>query len=552
MIILNEKKYNDLVQQAQQIRNEIVESVKQNGGHLAGNLGVVELTIALHELFDFPIDKLIFDVGHQSYVHKILTGRNLQNLRQTDGVSGFNDPNESEYDAFIAGHSGNSLSAALGLCTARDLKGENFIVVVVIGDASITNGLALESLFSNREKPKNFIVILNDNDMSISENKSGLQAMTSAEKEDIFKSCGFDYIDGGDGHDFKNLYTVLEKAKQNQKATFIRLKTTKGKGIAIAEKNPCEYHSLQKNMKPAENDFSVAMANAIEKIVEKNSDVVLITPAMQYGLALDRIFEKYPRRSFDVGICESHAFTMAAGMAKGGLRPIVCTYSTFLQRAYDQLIHDICLQKLPVIICLDRAGFVGGDGKTHQGVFDIPAMRAIPNLQIYTPKDCAEGEQMIEFALTQNCPVVLRYPNAKAKAFHQESAFDRENLWQILHKGSSDIYLLANGARAVTRAMEVAEKMPDITVINARTIKPLDENLLNTIQNKRLFTIEEGYLSCGFGSSIAEYYNKKKMAVNLEIIAMDEQFIDHGQIEEQAKLAKISTQDILDRIAKSR
>ena len=439
MIKLNDKKYSDLVEHAKQIRKEIVESVKQNGGHLAGNLGVVELTLTLHKLFEFPKDKLIFDVGHQSYVHKILTGRNLQNLRQNGGVSGFNDPNESEYDAFIAGHSGNSLSAALGLCTARDLKGENYTVVVIIGDASITNGLALESLFSNKIKPNNLIVILNDNDMSISDNKSGLQAMTSAEKEGIFTSCGFDYIDGGDGHDFKNLFTVLQKAKQNKKATFIRLKTTKGKGIDIAEKNPCEYHSLQKNLQPAENDFSVAMANAIEKVVEKNSDVVLLTPAMQYGLALDRIFERYPTRSFDVGICESHAFTMAAGLARGGLKPIVCTYSTFLQRAYDQLIHDICLQNLPVIICLDRAGFVGGDGKTHQGLFDIPAMRAIPNLQIYAPKDCEEGEQMLQFALTQNCPVVLRYPNAKAKAFHKESTFDSENIWQILHKGGSDI-----------------------------------------------------------------------------------------------------------------
>ena len=548
----NKKNNNDLMQQAQQLRMEIIESVKQNGGHLAGNLGVVELTIALHELFNFPIDKIIFDVGHQSYVHKILTGRNLKNLRQTDGISGFNDPNESIYDAFIAGHSGNSLSAGLGLCFARDLKGENFKVIIIIGDASITNGLALESLFSNKVKPENLIVILNDNDMSISENKSTLQKMKREEKEVLFTSCGFEYIDGGDGHNFENLFTILQKAKDNKKATFIHLKTVKGKGFDIAEDSPCCYHSLQKNLQPAENDFSVSMAKSIEKIAEENEDVVVITPAMQYGLALDDFFKKYPKRSIDVGICESHAFTMAAGMARGGLRPIVCTYSTFLQRAYDQLIHDICLQNLPVVICLDRAGFVGGDGKTHQGVFDIPAMRVIPNLQIYTPKDCREGEQMLQFALKQNCPVVLRYPNAKVVNFHHESSINTENLWEILYSGKSDICLLANGARAVTRAMQVKEKMPDITVINARTIKPLDEKLLKSIQNKRIFTVEEGYLSAGFGSSIAEFYCVNDIPVELDIIAMDEKFIDHGLIEEQAKIAKISTQDILDRIEKSR
>ncbi len=552
MIKLNSEKNSALIQQALQLRTEIIESVKQNGGHLAGNLGVVELTIMLHQLFNFPIDKIIFDVGHQSYVHKILTGRNLKDLRQTNGVSGFNDPQESIYDSFIAGHSGNSLSAGLGLCYARDLKGENFKIIVVIGDASITNGLALESLFSHREKPENFLVILNDNDMSISENKSTLQSMQSAEKKALFTSCGFEYIDGGDGHDFENLYKILQKAKKKTKATFIHLKTRKGKGLDFAEKNPCNYHSLQKDLQPAQNDFSEAMAKSIEKIAAKNKDIVVITPAMQYGLALDEFFYRYPTRSMDVGICESHAFTMAAGMAKGGLRPIICTYSTFLQRAYDQLIHDICIQNLPVIICLDRAGFVGGDGKTHQGLFDIPAMRTIPHLQIYTPKDCREGELMLQFAIKQNCPVVLRYPNAKAVNFHQESSIEMENLWEILHSGQSDIVLLANGARAVARAMQVQKKIPDITIVNARTIKPLDEKLLKNIQNKRIFTIEEGYLSAGFGSCIAEFYIVQRMQVQLEIIAMDERFIDHGSIEEQAKIAKISTEDILKRIEKSR
>lgn len=552
MIKLNEKKKNDLILQAQQLRETIVASVKENGGHLAGNLGVTELTLALHTLFQFPIDKILFDVGHQSYVHKILSGRSLQNLRQMQGVSGFNDPCESEFDSFIAGHSGNSISAALGICAARDIKKENFAVLVVIGDASITNGLALESLFSKKQKPDNFIVILNDNAMSISPNTSALQNMSIAEREIFFKSCGFDYIEGGDGHDFDNLFTVLQRAKANTKATFIHLKTVKGKGLAKAEENACIYHSVQKQLKNAENDFSLAIATALEEIAQRNKDIVVLTPAMQYGLALENFFKKYPDRAYDVGICESHAFTMAAGMAKGGLKPVVCTYSTFLQRAYDQLIHDICIQNLPVVICLDRAGFVGGDGKTHQGMFDIPAMRAIPNLQIYTPKDCIEGKLILEYALEQNSPVVLRYPNAKTLNFERQTPIDSEHLWEVLQEGTEEICLLANGARAVERAMQVAKQLPQVMVVNARTIKPLDETLLKRIENKEIFTIEESYFAGGFGSCILEYYSKNKKQVHLESIAVDELFIDHGQIDEQAKIAQISVDAIYNRLIKSR
>lgn len=548
MIKLNEKKKNDLILQARQLREQILQSVKKNGGHLAGNLGVTELTIALHELFQFPTDKLLFDVGHQSYAHKILSGRSLQNLRQMQGVSGFNDPLESEFDSFIAGHSGNSISAALGICAARDIKKEQFTVVVVIGDASITNGLALESLFSNKQKPNHFIVILNDNDMSISPNTSALQQMSNTEREIFFKSCGFEYLQGGDGHDFENLFSVLERAKENTKATFIHLKTVKGKGLVEAEKNACIYHSLQKEFKNAENDFSLAIATALENIAQENKDIVVLTPAMQYGLALEKFFKKYPERAYDVGICESHAFTMAAGMAKGGLKPIVCTYSTFLQRAYDQLIHDICIQNLPVVICLDRAGFVGGDGKTHQGMFDIPAMRAIPNLQIYAPKDCKEGELLLQYALQQNGPVVLRYPNAKIENLKRQTPIDKEHLWEVLQEGTADICLVANGARAVHRAMEVAKQMPQVMVVNARTIQPLDEVILKKIEKKYIVTIEESYFAGGFGSCIAEYYSKNKRAVQMESIAVEDMFIDHGQIEEQAEVAKISVNAIYNRL----
>ena len=568
---------------AKQLREELLGAVRENGGHLSSNLGVVELTVALYSVFDFPKDKLIFDVGHQSYAHKLITGRTLDTLRKKGGVSGFPDPAESEYDAFIAGHSGTSVAAGLGMCAARDLRGEDYKVISFIGDASLGNGTALEAIFATEKKPENFVVVLNDNGMSIDKNHSALYRSLSKmtakrryrtfnsflsrtfketgafgkklrkvkytlkgwlNKNDFFERCGFKYIGPVNGHDLHELIEVLTDIKKLREPVFLHAVTLKGKGYDAAEADPARFHGVARNFACGENSFSVALGRLLTERAAEDPALVAVTAAMTDGVGLTEFAEKFPTRIFDAGICEEYAVTMAAGMAKGGLCPVVCIYSTFLQRAYDQIIHDVCLQNLPVIFCIDRAGFVGADGKTHQGLFDLSALRAVPNLRIFAPKDCAELADVFDYAKGINAPCAIRYPNGYAPNLGSRQKIGDYYRWETLSDGDG-VVVLASGARAVARALEAKKRSgTDCKVINCRTVKPLDERILREIADKKIITFEEGYLSGGFGSAVAEYYASCAQPVRLKIMGAENKFIPHATAQEQAQDCRLSALDL--------
>lgn len=584
------KTYNkrQLEELAQGLREELIRTVKENGGHLSSNLGTVELIIALHKVFDFPHDKLIFDVGHQAYVHKLLTGRDLGSLRRQGGVSGFPDPAESEYDSFIAGHSGNSVAAGIGMCSARDLRGEKYRVISFIGDASLGNGLALEAVFSSEEKPKNFLVVLNDNGMSIRTNHSALYRSiskvtarkryrrfnsrmqrvfkeTSAfgrylrkikynikgwlNKNAFFERCGFKYVGPVDGHDLPELLGVLNNIRQIDMPVLLHVITQKGRGYEAAEQDPSRYHGVARNFAGGENSFSVALGRLLCEKAAADPSLVAITAAMTDGVGLSDFAAKYPRRLFDVGICEEYAVTMAAGMAKGGLYPVVCLYSTFLQRAVDQIVHDVCLQNLPVLFCVDRAGFVGADGKTHQGLLDLPMLRAVPNLDIYAPKDCAELADLYEFARARRRPALLRYPNGYCPNLGSVHKISDFYLWETLSDGDGPV-VLACGARAVSRALE-AKKLSGVAsakIVNCRCVSPLDEHFLDAIAKKRIITFEEGYAAGGFGSAVAEYYARLACPVQLKIVGADSLPAEHATAQEQAEAFRLTATDLARKI----
>lgn len=568
---------------ARQLREELLGAVRENGGHLSSNLGVVELTVALYSVFDFPKDKLIFDVGHQSYAHKLITGRTLDTLRKKGGVSGFPDPDESEYDAFIAGHSGTSVAAGLGMCAARDLRGEDYKVISFIGDASLGNGTALEAIFATEKKPENFVVVLNDNGMSIDKNHSALYRSLSKmtakrryrtfnsflsrtfketgafgkklrklkytlkgwlNKNDFFERCGFKYIGPVNGHDLHELIEVLTDIKKLREPVFLHAVTLKGKGYEAAEADPARFHGVARNFASGENSFSVALGRLLCERAQEDPALVAVTAAMTDGVGLSEFAEKFPTRIFDAGICEEYAVTMAAGMAKGGLCPVVCIYSTFLQRAYDQIIHDVCLQNLPVIFCIDRAGFVGSDGKTHQGLFDLSALRTVPNLRIFMPKDCAELADVFDYARSLGVPCAIRYPNGYAPNLGSRQKIGDYYRWETLSDGDG-VIVLASGARAVARALEAKKRSGiDCRIVNCRTVKPLDERVLREIADKKIITFEEGYLSGGFGSAVAEYYASCAQPVRLKIMGAENKFIPHATAEEQAQDCRLSANDL--------
>ena len=576
-----------LEEAAKQIRDELVARVKENGGHLSANLGVVELTLALHAVFDFPQDKLIFDVGHQSYVHKLITGRDLGALRQKGGTGGFPDPEESEYDAFIAGHSGTSIAAGIGLCNARDLLGENYKVISLIGDASLGNGTALEAVFSSETKPKNFVVVLNDNGMSISKNQSALyrslSKMTAKKryrkvnsflgktfketgafgrklrkfkyflkgwlnKNDFFERCGFKYIGPVDGHDLHELMAVLSNIRKMDEPVFLHAVTRKGKGYTPAEEDPERFHGTAKNFAAGENSFSTALGRLLCGLAEREKRIVAVTAAMKDGVGLSEFSQKFPDRCFDAGICEEYAVTMAAGMAKGGLLPVVCIYSTFLQRAFDQIAHDVCLQNLPVIFCVDRAGFVGADGKTHQGLLDEAFLRSVPNLRIFAPKDCAELADVFGFALEKGGPCAIRYPNGYAPNLGGTQEISDYYLWETLSDGDG-VVVLASGARAVARALDAKRLSGEnCMVVNCRTVKPLDERLLREVSHRKIIAFEEGYLAGGFGSAVAEFYASCAQPVKLKIIGAENKFIPHAAAAQQAEDCRLTAQDLARKI----
>ena len=577
------------IELAEEIRKYILEVVSENGGHLASNLGVVELTIALHSVFDMSKDKIIWDVGHQSYVHKILTGRKeqLKTLRKLDGIAGFPKTNECEADCFNTGHSSTSISAALGMARARDIKKENNSVIAVIGDGALTGGMAFEALNDAGCNKTKLTVILNDNEMSISKNTGGLSMMLSkirtrksytkpniSAKKVILKipvvgkpvvkivqkfkgsikqlvipkmfleDIGFRYLGPVDGHNEAELERMLNITKQLDGPVLLHVITKKGKGYKIAEENPDKFHATGpfeidtgKSKKKKSKDYSKVLGDKLVELAQNDDKIVAITAAMKDGTGLTEFANKFPDRFFDVGIAEQHALCMAAGMAKEGMKPVVPIYSSFYQRGYDQVIHDIAIQKLPVVMCVDRAGIVGADGETHQGLLDMAFFRIVPNLIIMAPKDFVEFEKMIEFAIKLEKPVVIRYPRGgedKYK-FNKEEKIELGKAETLKYGKNATIIAIG---KTVSKAVKIAEKLEKVEVINARFLKPVDvEKIKESIaKTKNVIVIEDGTSVGGLTTAIKELIVDENLKnIKFKSFAYPDKFIEHGSVEELEK-----------------
>ena len=570
---------------SQEIRDLIIDVTSKNGGHVASNLGVVELTIALHSIFDTPKDKIVWDVGHQCYVHKILTGRReeFQNIRKLGGISGFPKICESEYDNFNTGHSSTSISIATGMARARDILNENYEVIAVIGDGSLTGGMALEALNDAGSSKTNVKVILNDNEMSISKNVGGIPLYLSKMRTKTgytrsnrkikaivnkipyigkpiisfahytkqiikravfrnmyFEDIGFTYLGPVDGHDIKKLEDILERSKKINGPVLIHVVTKKGKGYKLAEENPDKFHGISAydketgEVKKSKN-YSKVFGEKLVKMASEDKRIVAVTAAMRDGTGLKEFAEKFPNRFFDVGIAEQHALGLIAGMARAGLKPVLPIYSSFLQRGYDQIIHDIALSGIPVTVCIDRAGIVGNDGETHQGIFDLSFLSSIPNIVIMAPKNFEELDKMLEFGVNLDKPVFIRYPRG-GENFSFESTEDIElGKAEIVQEGT-DLSIIAIG-NMVGRAEEVASFLLEksVEIINARFLKPLDEeSILNSIRKTgNCITIEDNLLKGGLGSAVVEAVNKSDIQdVKIKSFGYDDTFVEHGTVKE--------------------
>lgn len=578
---LKQYNFDVLCELAQDIRERIIETIKENGGHLSSNLGLVETTIALHQCFDFSKDKLIFDVGHQCYTHKLLTERKekFSSIRTWGGISGFPDAEESVYDCFSTGHAGTSISAGLGLCAARNALGQDYCVVNVVGDGSLANGLNLEALHASNEKPKNYVLILNDNGMSISKNKNGFYKLISKgttkkgyvkskravkrifgnsfitrflvkvrefikrmfNSYNYFEKIGFKYVGIIDGNDVKELTQILPRIKEasKQKAIFLHIKTTKGKGYREAEENSSDYHGVSKNFEQSPGGFGLTLGKTLNNLIEKDSSIVAITAGMKDGTGLIEVENQFPKNFFDVGIAEEYAVTMAAGMAKGGLKPVVAIYSTFLQRSYDQILHDVCIQNLPVVFCLDRAGLCGEDGKTHQGVFDISFLSHMPNMTILAPADEKDLQGALEYALSLNSPVAIRYPKQESRSLNL-STFDGK--WERITNGDKAT-VLAVGPRMINLALELNEACENtLSVVCVRSVKPLDQEFLSTLSGK-IITLEENALLGGFGQLVKEHFTSNN-EVRVHSYGVQDKFIPHGKVVEQLDYCGLNVETI--------
>ena len=592
-------------QLAQEIRDFLIRSLSETGGHLASNLGVVELTIALHRFLHFPEDKLVWDVGHQAYTHKILTGRKEQfaTLRKTGGLSGFPKRKESDCDAFDTGHSSTSISAGLGLVQARDLKGENYQVVSVIGDGALTGGMAYEALNNAAELKKNFIIILNDNEMSITRNVGGMSSyldhirmaapytelkmgVTNALKKIpkvgdgmvdalhktkssikqlvipgmLFENMGLTYLGPVDGHDMRQLGKVLQEAKRKQGPVLIHVLTEKGRGYEPAMRHPARFHGAapyeietglpKSNGNPSYTDiFSTVM----RKFGDREPDVVAVSAAMVPGTGLKRFGNMFPERLFDVGIAEEHAVTFAAGLALGGLRPVVAIYSSFLQRAVDQILHDVCMQNLPVVFAVDRAGLVGSDGETHHGCFDLSYLSMMPNMMVMAPKNKWELSDMLKFAIRQKSPVAIRYPRGEAYTGLEDYRAPIEmGKAEILEKGKK-IAILAVG-NMVRTAVQVTENLRNCgyepTLVNMRFVKPLDMDLLEILREDHslIVTMEENVKSGGFGEQVMTYYGSRLHSPAVRIVAIEDKFVPHGSVEDLMHQQQMDSASVTERI----
>ena len=518
-----------------------MDTVNKTGGHLASSLGAVDAIIAMLYCFDFESDKVIFDVGHQAYAYKILTDRRekFEKLRQEDGVSGFPLISESKYDHFTSGHAGDALAGSLGYCYARDLQKQDNYVITFTGDSSFANGESLEALLSTSKKPNKFLVILNDNQMSISPNANAFSKFLSCEDEDSLSKAdfltkfGLNYIGISDGHDINGLISQFNNFKQNPVPTLIHIKTVKGKGFNKAESDCEYYHGVSKDLVISENHFADNLGAILSKRIEADPKTVCIVAGMSYGTGTDCIKIKYPSNFIDVGISEDLAVTYASGLALGGLKPIVCIYSTFLQRAYDQIVTNVCMQNLPVTFLIDRAGCTGGDGLTHQGIFDSAYLSHIPNLTILSPKNCVELEDMLNFASTLNGPVAIRYPNGACDNDFETAKISHDNLWEVIKDGKGKC-ILAFGARSLNVSY-LASQNTDAVVVNARSLKPLDTKVLQKYFNRDIITVEDGIKQGGFGSMVMQYLIETGFKNDCKIIAIDDKFVSHASVNKQLK-----------------
>lgn len=606
----NDIKEIDLEKQkelAKEIRKFLIEKVSKTGGHLASNLGTVELTIALHLVLDFPKDKLVWDVGHQAYTHKILTGRKdgFDTLRQYEGMSGFPKIKESNCDAFDVGHSSTSISAALGLAKARDIKGEDNKIVAVIGDGALSGGMAYEALNNAARLDSNMIIVLNDNNMSITENVGGManylgKIRTGNEYRHLkdgvenvirsvpyvgnriadkvkrskdslkrlfipgmlFEDMGLTYIGPIDGHNIEQMRRAFLSAMRVKEAVIVHVMTKKGKGYSFAEKKPAFYHGVEPfHIKTGENKkkekiltYTQVFGRKMIELADKYDDITAVCAAMPSGTGLMKYRQLYPKRYFDVGIAEEHAVTFAAGMAAGGLHPVIAIYSTFLQRAYDQILHDVCIEKLPVTFAIDRAGIVGSDGETHQGVFDLSYLCTMPNMTVLAPKDGWELEAMLEYSVRQSMPIAVRYPRGKVseelKKFQTPIEYGKS---EILFK-ESDIVLLAVGSMVET-ACAVREKLKNngknVSVVNVRFVKPIDTECLKelTKQHSLFVTLEENVARGGFGERVDAYLQKiGKNHIKVINCSVKDEFVQHGNVDLLKKLLGLDADSITERI----
>jgi 1-deoxy-D-xylulose-5-phosphate synthase len=568
---LRQLEVNQLPLLAQELRDFIIDVVSVKEGHLGASLGVVELTIALHYVFDTPNDRLIWDVGHQAYGHKIVTGRrdNFHTNRQLHGISGFPKRSESVYDAFGVGHSSTSISAALGMAIAANLKGDTERQhIAVIGDASIASGMAFEGLNHAGVTDANLLVILNDNAIGIDPSVGALKNYLTAVKEgknprqnNMIKSLNFDYSGPIDGHDIQAVIQELERLKKVKGPKFLHIITTKGKGLQQAEENQVQYHAPGKfdantgdiipnssaNLPPKYQDV---FGEIILDLAQKNDKIIGITPAMPTGSSLKLMMDAFPMRAFDVGIAEQHAVTLAAGMATQGMVVFCNIYSTFLQRAYDQVIHDVALQNLPVIFCLDRAGLVGEDGATHHGVFDLAYLRCIPNLIVYSPRDEKALQNILYSAqLGLEHPIAIRYPRGRGQNIYWKSPYQKI----VIGKGQSikegtQIAVLSNGTLGnnVTQALDNLKNPRTIAHYDFPFVKPLDETLLHSIFSKyeMVITIEDGIITGGFGSAILEFAAANNYHTKIHLLGVPDEFIEQGTILELQQYCKIDVLSI--------
>ena len=591
---------------ADEIREFLIRTISESGGHLASNLGVVELTMAMHLVFDLPKDKMIWDVGHQAYTHKLLTGRreNFANLRKFGGMSGFPKRCESSCDSFDTGHSSTSISAGLGYVAARDLQGEDYSVISVIGDGSLTGGMAYEAMNNAARLKSNFIIVLNDNNMSISENVGGMsdylgklrtndayQELKQGVSDTLkkipvygdrvvrrikktksgikqlfipgmwFEEMGLTYLGPIDGHDIGRLVRAFKEARKVNGPVLLHILTQKGRGYAPAERHPARFHGAEPFdiatglplHKRTKANYTDVFATVMRKMGERQENLVAITAAMPDGTGLKRFKNVFPERFFDVGIAEEHAVTFAAGLAAGGYIPVVAIYSSFLQRAYDQILHDVCIQNLPVVFAIDRAGLVGADGETHQGIFDLSFLSSIPNMHIMAPKNKWELSDMMKYAVAAGCPIAVRYPKGRAytglKEFRAPISMGKSE-W-IYKEGG--IALLAVGSMvktAVTVRDALKEKGLPVSLVNVRFVKPFDKEMVKQAADEHDFviTLEENTANGGFGEGVRAYLEECNYRGKFLSVAIPDCYVEHGSVEQLKKELHMDAESILNRI----